>query len=358
MAQYLFLLGAPKCGVTTLASWLDEREDFVLASTAEPRYFTNFHKIAWTGPGAEGFVRSLVGDEAQYLELFAHKPGATWRVDASTDYLWCEESPRLIAQWAKRHRVKAICVLRDPVERAISEYQHTVRDGWELFSLKRSLELETERMALNWHPLFYHVCRGRYAAAVERYRRMLGDDLLVLDFHEINMPPFHEKLGIFLGLPDWNPAGPRRNESFVERSAVLAHIARSETSLAMARALVPRSLRPPIRAAFERATRTKYRPTAEEIAVLREGLARETDACRASPFVPTERWTLGEVCWSAADGAPAPWPCRELADRLRPPASAWRNLDQNSSVPVPTGAAQISHALSDTEEPLGSGGHP
>ena len=50
----------------------------------------------------------MISDEAAYLKAFAtDKAGSTsWHIDASTDYLWCPVS----------------------VERAYSQYQHTVRE--------------------------------------------------------------------------------------------------------------------------------------------------------------------------------------------------------------------------------------
>jgi hypothetical protein len=94
--KFFILIGAPKSGTTTLSKWLGRHPNVQLHPTKEPRFFTRFSDIEWSGPGAQAFSDSLVSNENSYLEEFKGISAGTWAMDASTDYLWCEDSPELI----------------------------------------------------------------------------------------------------------------------------------------------------------------------------------------------------------------------------------------------------------------------
>ncbi len=292
--NFLVIIGAPKSGTTTLAALLDQHPAIVLGSEKEPRFFTDFAEIPWAGPGSEGFLRTLVSKEAAYLSLFANreKPDAAWAIDASTDYLWCEAAPERIAAWAKRFPTKVICILRDPVDRAISEYQHTLRDGYEDRDLITALDLEAERMANHWHPLFYHRQRSSYSAPLARYREIFGDDLLVLGFRELRDPvTVAHRVTQFLGLPE-TPVEPgvHLNTSYVYRNETAARLMTSESLRKLARAIVPKGVRSTVRGMLLPALTEPYAPTPADLARLDRDLADEIRACRENPEIPSEGW--------------------------------------------------------------------
>jgi hypothetical protein len=91
--SFLLIIGAPKSATTTLARWLARHPDMVAAEYKEPRFFMDFAKYEWSGPGIGLFSKSMMRDEATYLQSYNSKPAASWAIDASTDYLWCEASP-------------------------------------------------------------------------------------------------------------------------------------------------------------------------------------------------------------------------------------------------------------------------
>ena len=118
--KFIFLIGAPKCATTTLAAALAARPDVHQhGRTKEPRFFTDFARTDWQGPGTEHFRRTLVSDRKAYLEGFPLASRDDWALDASTDYLWCPASCDLIRRFAAESEVKVIAVLRDPIERGV-----------------------------------------------------------------------------------------------------------------------------------------------------------------------------------------------------------------------------------------------
>ncbi|MGF1554515.1 MAG: hypothetical protein ACFBWO_18735 [Paracoccaceae bacterium] len=291
--RFLIVAGAAKAGTSSLAGWLAERPDVAQGPRKEPRYFTVFDEMAWSGPNGDRVGPTVARERPDYLAAFArHKPGAEWGLDASTDYLWHEPALGRILAWRERFPVKVVVVLRDPIDRAISEYRHTVRDHIETESLTRSIELEPERRAAGWHPLFYHVRRSQYAADVARFRAALGDDLLVLGYGELaDRLALLRKLEAFAGLAPMDVGSDeRRNASHVYRSAPLARMVRRAPALRAARRMLPTRLRARFRGRLQRALRRDFEASESELALLRERLAEDIAACVADPDIPTGGW--------------------------------------------------------------------
>jgi hypothetical protein len=293
--SYLFLIGAPKCGTSSLTQWLKRQPGVALSKPKEPCHFTDFGEHAWTGPGTKLFAAPWLTDRAAWEALFPGGADIRWRVDGSTDYLWNEPAADRIAAFAQDHAVKVAVILRDPVERAISEHQHLLRDGYTRESLREALAAEDERKARHMHPLFYHVTRSRYRDAVRRYHDRFGADLLILDYHAFRAEPeaVLDRLAGFVGLaPAPEVALETRNEGVVYRSPLVRALIRSRRNVRLARRLVPQALRAPIRQAVQQASTHRYRATPEEVALLRDRLADDIAACRADPLIPTATWTL------------------------------------------------------------------
>jgi len=290
--QFFILAGAPKSGTTSLAHWLDKRPDMRLHPQKEPKFFTDFARFSWNGPGADDFARGIVVDELKYLEAFGDCAPGTWAIDASTEYLWCEASAAQIYHWSKRYRVKVAFILRHPVQRAISEYLHTIRDHLQDESLCSSLQKEDQRLSDRWLPLFYHTRRSRYYEQINRYRDVFGDDLLLLDYEELKAPDkLNRKIAAFLDLPDLElPPLGKQNVSTDYRSRTLDRMLAKGPVVELGRALVPQKLRKPIRGLITGISKKKYRPSETELECLSSALSDEITNCRQDPFFPTDGW--------------------------------------------------------------------
>ena len=291
--SFFILVGAPKSGTTSVAYWLGQHPAVRVPLRKEPRFFTNFSRIAWAGPKTERFAEGIVADEAAYLSSYGGETPGQWAIDASTDYLWCEDSPHLIKQWSRRFRVRLACILRNPIDRIVSEYQATIRDGMQSETLGASLALEHERFASHWHPLFYHVRRSSYARQVQRYQQAFGDDFLVLDFKELSQPDrLIDKLLGFLELPsapiDTSVAS---NASYVYRFEAASQLINKRTVLGnIVRRVVPKPLRDRLRRGLQPLVVRRYRPTDTELSVLKASLADEIVRCREMSLPGASTW--------------------------------------------------------------------
>ena len=102
------------------------------------------------------------------------------RGDISPDYLYFHENavPKI------RDEVKVspsiIIILRNPVDRAYSNYLLHVRDGWETLSFEAALEAEATRRNLQWQWGWSYVDVGLYAEQVKAYLDNFERVLLML----------------------------------------------------------------------------------------------------------------------------------------------------------------------------------
>ena len=139
--------------------------------------------------------------------------------EASPYYMFHPLAPQRFA--ADLPGVRAIAMLRNPIERAFSAHKQEVWRGFETESFERALDLEAERLAgeaermiadpsyVSLH-LTHHayVGRGEYVAQIVRLRELLGPDrVLVVDADDYFVNPGAQwpRIVEFLGLDPWTP---------------------------------------------------------------------------------------------------------------------------------------------------------
>ncbi|SEF40151.1 Sulfotransferase domain-containing protein [Alcanivorax sp. DSM 26293] len=117
----LFIVGAPKCGTTTLAYWLSQHEEIFMPAIKEPHFYNtdSNHRVIT--------VRS------DYLKLYSslESESANYRLDASVWYLYSEAAIRNIEEENRLKKARYIVCLRNPVEMAPSLHQELFMGGSE-----------------------------------------------------------------------------------------------------------------------------------------------------------------------------------------------------------------------------------
>ena len=115
------IIGAMKSGTTSLFNYLSEHPEIAPCRMAEPHFFAKPFKydkgLDW------------------YRELWDWDPDRhTVAVEASTNYakgFKFEDVPRRIAETAEAGcDFRFLYIMRDPVDRLVSQYNHGVRNGW------------------------------------------------------------------------------------------------------------------------------------------------------------------------------------------------------------------------------------
>jgi Sulfotransferase family len=122
----LFLIGAMKSGTTYLSELLGAHPQIFMSSPKEPCYFVDPKVLlkVWPGQWDQGYWRS----PERYLSLFAAAGEAAVIGEASTVYsqvpTFLEVPERILAF---NRQARFVYIMRDPVQRTISHYWHTVR---------------------------------------------------------------------------------------------------------------------------------------------------------------------------------------------------------------------------------------
>ena len=125
------LVGAPKAGTTALHAALAQHPELFLSSPKEPKYYLcgDSPPPAYRGPGDAHSNREWIWQRQRYLDLFG-KAGEGQQTGESTPfYLYHRDARRRISTDLPSARL--VAVLRDPVDRAYSNWMHLWADGLE-----------------------------------------------------------------------------------------------------------------------------------------------------------------------------------------------------------------------------------
>jgi hypothetical protein len=218
----LFIIGAPKCGTTSLADWLRQHPQvFVPASQNEPNFFNTDH--------VERFRLKL----AEYERLFEpardhHK----YVCEKSVWYLSSKEAVPNILEYSPDARF-IVCV-RNPVEMAYALHHHQVFDGIErLSSFREAWDAQAERAKNLSGParasaylLYGWTCK--LGAQLERLlQRVPANRIHVVFMDDIRQAPQAVFIALlnFLGAAPFTPEFRTVNESKTNRFPFLRRIA-------------------------------------------------------------------------------------------------------------------------------------
>lgn len=173
-----FIIGAPKAGTTSLFDYLTQHPEVFPTSIKEPNFFANEQKYA------KGFP--------WYLEkYFAGAEAYRLRGEATPEYL---RSGAVVAPRIREHigveGVKLIVILRDPVDRAWSNYMHLHSYLIEELSFRQALDVEAERVEENPTTFAAYYAQGLYAAHLkEWFRHFPKEQFLFLLFEDLRQDP-------------------------------------------------------------------------------------------------------------------------------------------------------------------------
>lgn len=219
-----FIIGAPKCGTTSLASWLAQHPQVFMSPRKEPHHFnTDMRNV-------------VTPSRLAYEKLFDRVTGRHIAVgEASTWYLYSEHAVPRIRDYSPKARF-VVC-LRNPVEMAPAlheqcwyigdEHVADFRAAWELREQRQQ-----GRAVSRWCREPRQLSYGRaclLGAMVARLLKRVGRErVCVLFVDDLKRDPRAEYLRVlgFLGVPDDGRVEfPVQNAAKEPRSPLLQRIA-------------------------------------------------------------------------------------------------------------------------------------
>lgn len=208
------IAGAQKAGTTSLFDYLSGHPQCAASLTKEVHYFDQHFARG------ENWYRMHFPVHGAALSAAHGEPSKTYNFESSPYYMFDPRVPARMQQTLPR--AKAIFLLRNPVSRAYSHYQHSVRRGREPLSFEQAIEAEPARLAgeherllaethyqSDPHRNFSYLARGNYADQLQRWQAHFpADQLLAIEAERMFDQPREVFAGVleFLGLDDWMPA--------------------------------------------------------------------------------------------------------------------------------------------------------
>lgn len=197
------VIGVPKAGTTALHAALSRHPGLFLPTVKEPKFFlSDGPPPARGGPGDAQTYQEHVWRRADYEALFAPAPLEALRGEATPFYLYDLDAQNRIRRLLPK--VRLIVLLRNPVDRAHSNWTHLWAAGLEAErDFVRACALEEERRAAGWAHFWHYVAQGRYGAQLAHLFTLFSrDQVLLLRYRELREEPVAtlDKVCDFLGV--------------------------------------------------------------------------------------------------------------------------------------------------------------
>ena len=196
-----FLVGAGKSGTTTLHRWLSSHPQIYFPRLKEPNYYTFLGEDPATlEPLDRDYATRCITTARDYERLYQAVAGETIIGDASPLYLY---HPRVASRiHSDVPNAKILIVLRNPLERAYSDYRMHVRHGREDRDFRNSISEDqgTFRLLVGCYAQ-----KSLYADQVIRYLELFGrENVLITLFDDLENDPRAMMASIFafLGIDD------------------------------------------------------------------------------------------------------------------------------------------------------------
>ena len=186
-----FIVGAAKSGTTSLHSYLNEHPEVFMPPRKETWFFSFVdNPPRFVSPNYLGGTITRIED---YVEYYSKASSNQILGDASPSYLYTHDTSirsmkRIYENDEAWRRLRFIILLRNPVERAWSQYWMFKRKSQEPLEFEDAIRPEVieERIRSNWNFFYDYIGFGRYNNQVKAYLDSFGaENVKVILFDEL-----------------------------------------------------------------------------------------------------------------------------------------------------------------------------
>lgn len=164
--KFLLIIGAMKCGTTTLFDYLSQHPQIAPSRRKEPNFFTDNWDKGW-----EWYISRW-----ESWNPDNHKIAMEATINYTKVPIYPNAAERIFSL-KKKANFKFIYIVRDPIARIESHYTHARGANWgnHIYSLSKGI-----------HPELIET--SRYAAQIEEYySRFPSEDILLLNFEDLKL---------------------------------------------------------------------------------------------------------------------------------------------------------------------------
>ena len=169
------VIGAAKAGTSSLWYYLNQHPQIYMTPRKETGFFAfKGADLDFQGPGDQEENKLPINNLDIYLEQFEGLKNEIAIGEACTDYIYIPKAPERIHYYIPD--VKLIAILRNPVDRAFSQFLGNLNRGVEpLKDFSKALKQENKRIADNWHCRWHYRERGFYYKQLKPYFETLQE---------------------------------------------------------------------------------------------------------------------------------------------------------------------------------------
>jgi hypothetical protein len=188
-----FIVGAGKAGTTSLYRYLRQHPQIYMSPIKEPSYFASEIRIDNLSPAFRQHVRRqsaglsnplgrLVLDGDEYRRLFEGVRDEIAVGEATPTYLWSKTAAANIR--ARLPHARIIMILRDPAERAFSQYLHQLAEGLTRYTFRDQIERSARGGHRELSILYPFLEVGLYCEQVKRYLALFPRERIRIYWYE------------------------------------------------------------------------------------------------------------------------------------------------------------------------------
>lgn len=197
-----FIVGAPKCGTTSMHEYLAQHPQILMARIKEPHYFGRDIALP---------PHMRIADERKYLALFSGGQDKAVRGESSTWYLYSQQAAGELKSYAPD--AKILIMLRNPVDAMYSLHGQFLYSGNEdLADFAAAFDAQADRRAGRRIPALARNPKGllyrdvfSYFGQVQRYSDTFGRDnvhVILFDDFVADTPAAYRAALRFLGVDE------------------------------------------------------------------------------------------------------------------------------------------------------------
>lgn len=178
------IAGFPKCGTTSLHHYLSEHPQIFMPSQKELHFFTYeiLSKLK-NGPKDGAVKKTQIQDSKKYLDFYRNVKNEIAVGDASPSYINYPNQFLKIKEYLEDP--KFIIVLRDPINRAYSNYLHLKREQRETLTFKEAVKRENKRIKDKYSDFWYYKFNSTYYDKILKAKETFKE-VLIITSEELN----------------------------------------------------------------------------------------------------------------------------------------------------------------------------
>ena len=173
--SHFFIIGAQRSGTTYIYEVLDAHDEICMARPIKPE--------------PKFFLRTNLSDYSydDYLQSYFDESACKVRGEKTTTYIESELAAQQISKWFPT--AKIIMILRNPIERAISNYQFSQKHKLETLSIEEAFLKEPARRDNYDHSTisaspYAYLKRGHYMNYIQLYEQYFPRKQIKILIHE------------------------------------------------------------------------------------------------------------------------------------------------------------------------------